>query len=187
MHAQKILTSKEIWYASWILWVVSLRKVYTSLYGFQGRNRKIFLRGQSHFSWFFPGVKCFFLVENFHFGSPKTNFRRFEKWKAKKKKKKKKKGSSPHFRTFSYFHFQFPPSFLHSRSLRLCISSVWFLTQSQSATVYFFCTISYTVAVCDCVFLLYDFLPCRSIRQGIVSYSFLSSSSFFFWQHFQDL
>ena len=48
--------------------------------------------------------------------------------------------------------------FLHSRSLRLCISSVRFLTQSQSATVYFFCTISYTVAVCDCVLLLYHFL-----------------------------
>ena len=32
---------------------------------------------------------------------------------------------------------------LHSRSLRLCISSVRFLTQSQSATVYFFCTISF--------------------------------------------
>ena len=68
--------------------------------------------------------------------------------------------------------------FLHSRSLRLCISSVRFLTQSQSATVYFICMISfflllltqsqsatvyficmisYTVAVCDCVFLLYDF------------------------------
>ena len=32
-----------------------------------------------------------------------------------------------------------------------------FFTQSQSATVYFFCTISYTVAVCACVFHLYDF------------------------------
>ena len=74
-----------------------------------------------------------------------------------------------------FFFFFF---FLHSRSLRLCISSVRFLTQSQSATVYFFCTISYTVAVCDCVFLLYDFLPCRSIRQGLVSYSFLKLGGF---------
>ena len=54
----------------------------------QGRNRHIFLWGQSHFSWFFPGVKCFFPVENSHFGTPKTNFRRFQKWNAKKKKKK---------------------------------------------------------------------------------------------------
>ena len=57
----------------------------------QGRNRKIFLRGQSHFPdfLFFLGVKCFFFVqvENFNFGRPKTNFSRFEKWKGQKKKK----------------------------------------------------------------------------------------------------
>ena len=35
-------------------------------------------------------MKCFFPLENSHFGRPKTNFRRFQKWKAKKKKKKKK-------------------------------------------------------------------------------------------------
>ena len=52
-----------------------------------------------------------------------------------------------------------------------------FFTQSQSATVYFFCTISYTVAVCDCVFLLYDFLHSRSLRLCISSVRFLSSSS----------
>ena len=46
-------------------------------------------------------------------------------------------------------------------------------TQSQSATVYFFCTISYTVAVCDCVFLLYDFLHSRSLRLCISSVRFL--------------
>ena len=57
--------------------------------------------GKVIFHDFFPGVKCFFLVENFHFGRPKTNFSCFEKWKAKKKK------SSPHFVTF-----HFPPSFL---------------------------------------------------------------------------
>ena len=28
-------------------------------------------------------MKCFFLVENFHFGRPKTNLSCFEKWKAK--------------------------------------------------------------------------------------------------------
>ena len=72
---------------------------------FQGRNRHILLRGQSDFSWFFPGVKCFFPVENSHFGRPKTNFRRFQKWKAKKKKKKEKVVTT--FYHFSYFHFQF--------------------------------------------------------------------------------
>ena len=59
----------------------------------QGRNRHIlFWGGKVIFPGFFPGVKCFFPVENSHFGKPKTNFRRFQKWKAKKKKKKKKKG-----------------------------------------------------------------------------------------------
>ena len=51
----------------------------------QGHNRKIFLRGQSHFPDFCPGMKCFFPVGNFHFGRPKTNFIGFEKWEAKKK------------------------------------------------------------------------------------------------------
>ena len=47
----------------------------------------------------FTGIKCFFQVENSHFGWPKTNFSGFAKWKKKqnktsqkKKKKKKKKG-----------------------------------------------------------------------------------------------
>ena len=52
--------------------------------------------------------------------------------------------------------------FLHSRSLRLCISSVWFLTQSQSATVYFFCMISF-----------FFFLHSRSLRLCISSVRFL--------------
>ena len=60
----------------------------------QGRNRKIFLRGQSYFS---PAWNAFIPVGNFHFGTPKTNFSHFEKWKQKKKKKKKR--SSPHFGT----------------------------------------------------------------------------------------
>ena len=63
-----------------------------------------FWGGKVIFPDFFPGVKCFFPVENSHFGRPKTNFRRFQKWKAKKKKKKK---VSPLFRTFSCFNFQF--------------------------------------------------------------------------------
>ena len=59
----------------------------------------------------FPDVKCFFPVENSNFGTPKTNFRRRQKWKAKKKKKKKK-GSSPLFIAFptlpvQIFHFPF--------------------------------------------------------------------------------
>ena len=53
--------------------------------GFRG----IFFRGgKVIFVEFFPGLKCFFPVENSHFGRPKTNFSGFEKWKAKKKKKK---------------------------------------------------------------------------------------------------
>ena len=88
----------------------------------------MFLRGQSHFSlFFFPSVKCFFPVENSHFGTSKRNFWRFQKWKAKKKKKKKKKKRfSPLFITFptlisnfqsslsqfSFFSSQFSPLFL---------------------------------------------------------------------------
>ena len=50
-----------------------------------------FWGGKVIFPDFFPRVKCFFPVESSHFGRPKTNFCRFQKWKAKKKKKKKKK------------------------------------------------------------------------------------------------
>ena len=54
----------------------------------QGRNRNFFLRGQSHFSWFFSRREIFFSpVENFPFGTPKTIICRFERWKKKKKKK----------------------------------------------------------------------------------------------------
>ena len=51
---------------------------------------------------------------------------------------------------------------LHSRSLRLCISSVRFLTQSQSATVYFICMISF-----------FFFLHSCSLRLCISSVRFL--------------
>ena len=51
------------------------------------------------------------------------------------------------------------------------------VTQSQSATVSFICTISYTVAVCDCVFLLYDFflllLLLLSTLQSLISPTWL--------------
>ena len=36
----------------------------------QGHNREIFLKGQSHFPWFFSLREMFFPVENFHFGNP---------------------------------------------------------------------------------------------------------------------
>ena len=68
---------------------------------FQGRNRHIFLRGQSHFSRFVSPV------ENSRFGTPKTNFRRFQKWKAKKKKKKKVLNNFLQLFLLSYFHLQF--------------------------------------------------------------------------------
>ena len=65
---------------------------------YQGRKRNIFQRGKVIFvgfffffssSFFFPfsSVKRFFLVENSHFGRPKTNFTGFEKWKERKEKK----------------------------------------------------------------------------------------------------
>ena len=66
---------------------------------------------KSFFLIFFPGVKCFFPVENSHFGRPKTNLRRFQNWKANKQKKKKKKKSSTLFITFPTTIFNFP-SFL---------------------------------------------------------------------------
>ena len=51
-------------------------------------------------------MKCFFPVENSHFGRPKTNFCHFQKWKAKKKKKKVL-NTFYKFYNFSYFHFQY--------------------------------------------------------------------------------
>ena len=102
----------------------------------QGHNRHIFLKGQSNFSWFFSRLKMFFPVENSHFGRSKTNFRHFQKWKAKKKKKK----SSPLFWKFSYFHFQFYtfpftifllffPSFTHFPFFSLPLFS-WYVSKN---------------------------------------------------------
>ena len=87
----------------------------------QGRKRNIFQRGQSHFSCFFfvPGVRCFFPVENFHSGRPKTNFSGFEKGKEKNKTKQNKQKTKTNKQTnkqkkvlssfcnFSSFHFKF--------------------------------------------------------------------------------
>ena len=73
----------------------------------RGVTGTFFWRAKS-FSWFFPGVKCFFPVENSHFGRPKTNFHRFQKWKEKKKKNR----SSPLFIAFRTSVSNFPPSLL---------------------------------------------------------------------------
>ena len=74
----------------------------------QRRKRNIIQRGKAIFPDFFPSVKCFFLVENSHFGRPKTNFSRFESEKQKNKNKKtKQKKVLSSFYTFSSFHFQF--------------------------------------------------------------------------------
>ena len=81
-----------------------------------------FLRGQSNFSWFFPCVKCFFPVENFHFGRPKTNFSGFEKWERKKKKKKKRVLSSfCNFSTFPFTIFLLFFSIFHTFSFFPCL------------------------------------------------------------------
>ena len=69
----------------------------------QRRRRNIFQRGQSprgksHFSWFFPCVKCFFPVENAHIGRQQKKYQWF--WKVK---------STP-FTSLSPSNFNFPPS-----------------------------------------------------------------------------
>ena len=86
---------------------------------FRGITGKFFWGGKVIVPDFFPCVKCFFPVQNFHFGRPKTSFSGFEKQEAKKKtktkqnkNKNKKRGSSPHFVTFPPSIFNFPPSLL---------------------------------------------------------------------------
>ena len=87
---------------------------------YPGAYQTYFSEGaKSFFLIFFPREMFFFWVENSHFGTPKTNFRRFQKWKAKKAKKKKKK-KGPHLflllfiLPFPIFHLPFYnfPSFL---------------------------------------------------------------------------
>ena len=112
------------------------------MYCVQGRNRHIFLRGQSHFSWFFSQCEMlFFPVETSHFGRPKTNFCRFQKWKQKQtnkqpKKKKKKKRSSPLFITFPTSISNFPPpllqfSFFSSQFSPLFLASYFPIRQQK--------------------------------------------------------
>ena len=69
----------------------------------QGRNRKVFLRGQSHFALFFSPAWNAFFVENYHFGRPKTNFSGFQKWQTNKQRKKVLSS----FCNFSTFYFPF--------------------------------------------------------------------------------
>ena len=95
---------------------------------------KFFWGGKVIFPEFFPGVKCFFPVENFRFGRPMKS-------EKQKKKKKKKKGLSS-FANFPSFHFQLStflfiiPSFLlhfplfslslfPDRSAKISRSEVW--------------------------------------------------------------
>ena len=54
------------------------------------------------------------------------------------------------------FLFPYLFHYLHSRSLRLCISSVRFLTQSQSATVFCICTISFFCQHFKVLYLRHD-------------------------------
>ena len=96
------VTYIEIWWSlNMPSWIQNWQNKFTNKHG---PNRKIFSEGgKVIFPDFFPGVKCFFPVENFHFGRSKTNFSAFEKWKAKKKKKKVPSS----FCNFPSFHFQF--------------------------------------------------------------------------------
>ena len=61
---------------------------------YAGAYEEYFSEGQSHFPDFFPGVKCFYPVENSHFG-----------------RKKKLVSSFCTFVTFPPSIFNFPPSF----------------------------------------------------------------------------
>ena len=64
--------------------------------------RGIFFRGQSHFSWFFSGMKCLFPVQISILVDPKQISVVFNS-------EKKEKKSSAHF---SPYNFKFPPSLL---------------------------------------------------------------------------
>ena len=89
--------------SSWKLQITSMNIMVMPSHG---RNRYIFLRGQSHFSRFFPGVTCFSPVENSHLGRPKTNFRRFFLFPTPIS------NLPPYILQFSLFSSQFLPLFL---------------------------------------------------------------------------
>ena len=77
-----------------------------------------FWRGKVIFPDFFPGVKCFFPVENSHLVDIKQIFVVFKSEKQKtnkqtnKTKQKQKKNPSPLFITFPTYISNFPPSLL---------------------------------------------------------------------------
>ena len=78
----------------------------------RGVTGKFFLGGKVTLPDFFLGVKCFFPVENFHFGRPKTNFSGFEKWGEKVLSSFRNFSLLP----FSIFHipfYNFPSFLLH--------------------------------------------------------------------------
>ena len=91
----------------------------------QGCNRKIFLRGQSHFSWFFSRREMLFPVEIsilvaqkqifVILKSEKQNKTKQNKTKQQNQKQNKKKGPLL-FRTFPTSIFNFPPSLLQFSS-----------------------------------------------------------------------
>ena len=72
---------------------------------YPGAQEEYFSQGKVIFL-IFPSVKCLFPVENSHFGTPKTNFSGFDKWKAKSKKQKKKKKKKK-INPFSIFLFPY--------------------------------------------------------------------------------
>ena len=94
----------------------------------QGRNRKIFLRGQSHFSWFFcPAWNAFSRYKISILVATKQIYIVFKSEKQKKKKKKKILSSFSNiflllfsistFLKFSFFSFQFSPFSIFSLPL----------------------------------------------------------------------
>ena len=70
-HGKKGPEFLKVWEGAFLESVLYLTSVCER--SLQRGKRNIFQRGQSHFSWFFPGVKCFFPVKNSHFGRHKTN------------------------------------------------------------------------------------------------------------------
>ena len=77
--SQELLSCKTVY--EWEdKWLYSLMCPQHGIKHMQGRKCTIFQRGKVIFpDFYFPGVKCFFSVENSHFGRPKTDFSGFEK------------------------------------------------------------------------------------------------------------
>ena len=100
-------------------WTASNLSPFLHFIGHAGRGITgiFFWGGKVIFPDSFPGVKWFLPVKISHFGRSKTNFCRFQMWKAQKikstkKKKRERKSSSPLFITFPTSISNFPPSLL---------------------------------------------------------------------------